>query len=181
MGVRNFWNQFLRDFTKTRLNSWHQHIDPPNHFFQTPCRPPSSSRSLRVNQEYSFAFQRYMLLTTTLMECAPIRIQHFAVVKSERDPLLGFSVSVRPHFLGWTVFDRHFPMSYAVVYKEHLVLEMICPLATGNSPVFLEKDDALVVLIDTGPFDIVALCFNELQRPQDHRDDVVDPDQLCLA
>ena len=102
-----------------------------------------------------------------------LHIQYFCPKLVEQTALQRFGEEVSFHLLGGTVSNFYFLALDTVSDKEVADVDVFCPLATGLS-VVLKKNGALIVLIDGGWTNMVALCLDEVPSPQDSCHHIID-------
>ena len=96
----------------------------------------------------------------------------------KQDSLERLRKEVSDHLPCWTILHGNLLCGDAVGDEEVPDVDVPSTFATGCSSMFFKEDGALVVLIDHGVFDAVALCLQEIPGPQNLGHDVIHAHQF---
>lgn len=98
-----------------------------------------------------------------------VRIVHNQLAKlAEEFALKGLGKEISDHLLGGTVGNRKFLVVDPIGDEEEADIEMTSSFAAGTTTVALEKDRALVVLVQHGILESIALLRQKVVGPDDH-------------
>ena len=74
---------------------------------------------------------------------------------------------VRPHSFGRAILKIKFSRLVKMTNKEVFGFNMFGPFRTGDISIFCQRKSTHIVLVDNIGFDVVALGFKEVTRPED--------------
>ena len=99
----------------------------------------------------------------------------------ESAALKRFGEKVSKHVGRRAVDNLDFPSRDAISDKRIADVDVSGALAAGAVPVLFQEHCALVILVDDGVSDAVALSLQKIACPEDLRHDVIDADEFSLG
>ena len=88
---------------------------------------------------------------------------------------------VRPHLFGREILKIKFTHLVKMTNKEVFGFNMFGPFRTGDISIFCQRKSIHIVLLDNIGFDVVALGFEEVTRPEDITNFIIEANDLTFA
>ena len=101
--------------------------------------------------------------------------------EAEFGTLERFSKDVRPHSFGRAILKIKFSRLVKMTNEEVFGFNMFGPFRTGDISIFCQRKSTHIVLVDNIGFDFIALGFEEVTRPEDITDFIIEADDLTFA
>ncbi len=101
--------------------------------------------------------------------------------EAEFSTLERFSNDVRPHLFGRAILKIKFSRLVKMTNEEVFGFNMFGPFRTGDISIFRQRKSTHIVSVDNIGFDFVALGLEEVTRPEDITDFIIEADDLTLA